>query len=195
MKIIDSFKLLLIFGSLLTALPVHANKEALAKAKYMLRQMNAELNQLKVTNKKILAEKTQLESDNKYLQKKHDKLSSKSAKNKTAMKGKFADLKQVYKDEVLAHKETRQELNAITAEKNKMLDITTQQTQKIYLCVANNKKLFEINQLALTQYEEKGVWDSLTQGEPFSQLTQVEIENLIDDTQYKMDELRVEAGM
>jgi len=195
MKIIDSFKLFLILGSLLTALPVHANKEALAKAQYMLRQMNAELNQLKVTNKKILAEKTQLESDNKALQKKHDKLSSKSAKNKMAMKGKFADLKQVYKDEVLAHKEARQELNAMTVEKNKIFEIATQQTQKIDLCVGNNKKLFEINQFALTQYEEKGVWDSLTQGEPFSKLTQVEIENMIDDMQYNMDELRVEADM
>jgi len=172
-----------------------ANKDALAKAQFMLRQMNAELNQLRASKQKLLAEKSQLEKDSARLQKKYDKLTRKSANNKTAFKGKFSDLTHTYNDEILAHAETQKQLTQLKSEKENITEIANQQIQKIELCVANNKKLFDINQNLLVKFEDKGVWDSMVQAEPFSKLTQVEIENLVDDYQYNMDNLRVKADM
>jgi len=179
----------------LSAVPAQANKEALVKAQFMLRQMNAELNQLRASKQKLLAEKSQLEKDNSRLQKKYDKLNQKSAKIKTTLKGKSSELKKIYKDEILAHTQTRNQLAQLRDEKKEIIVIANQQIQKIELCAANNKKLFDINQKILVKFEDKGVWDSMVQAEPFSQLSQVEIENMVDDYQYNMDNLRVKTGM
>lgn len=187
------FKIVLLCFVLVTALPVQANKDALAKAQFMLRQMNAQLNELRVSKRALLVEMSQLEKDNASLQKKYDKSKQKSAKNKAAFKGKFSSLKKSYKDEMLAHAQTRVQLEALSSENKKITEIAQQQIQKIELCAANNKKLFDIDQQLLLKFEDKGVWDSMLQAEPFSQLSQVEIENLVDDYQYNMDDLRVKS--
>ena len=171
------------------------SKDALVKAQFMLRQMNAELNQLRVSKQKLLAEKSQLEKDSARLQKKYDKLGQKSVRNKTAFKGKFSDLTKTYNDEILAHAETKKQLEQLKSEKQSITKISDKQMQTIELCVGNNKKLFDINQKLLVKFEDKGVWDSLVQAEPFSQLTQVEIENMVDDYQYNMDNLRIKTDM
>jgi len=194
------FKAALLCFTVLCVLPfqvssAQASKDALVKAQFMLRQMNAELNQLRTSKQKLLAEKSRLEKDSAKLQKKYDKLGQKSARNKTAFKGKFSDLKKIYNDEVLAHAETKKQLEQLKSEKQSIIKIADQQIQKIELCVGNNKKLFDINQKLLVSFEDKSVWDSMVQAEPFSQLTQVEIENMVDDYQYVMDDLRVKTDM
>lgn len=195
MKMIKLVNILFMIAVMLAAAPAYANKDALAKAQYMLRQMNAELNQLRVAKQKVQAEKAQLEIDNKALKKKYDKLTKKTVKNKSAMKGRLSELKEIYKNEIKSHNETRKKLKVVTNEKVRLFDIATEQTQKIDLCVANNNKLFAIDKELLVRFEEKGVWDSMVQAEPFSKLSQVEVENLVDDYQYNMENLRVEVGM
>jgi len=180
---------------LVVSTPAMANKDALSRAQYMIRQMNAELNQLKSTNQTLLAEKDALTKEYEKLQKKNDKLTNKSEKNKKALKGKVAEVRGQFKNEVKAHNETRRKLAKMTQEKDGLFKVATEQTQAIELCMANNKKLYEINLEVLSRYENKGVWDSVTQAEPFSRLSQVQIENLVDDYQYKMDDLRVEADL
>jgi len=180
---------------MIISIPATANNEALNRAQYMIRQMNAELTQLKATNQGLLAEKSSQEKDYKALQKKYDKLVSKTDKNKKKMKGRVVEVKQKYKDEVMAHADTRKQLSTVVQQKNKFFEIATQQTQTIDLCVANNRKLYEINLELTSIYENKGVWDSVTQAEPFSGLSQVKIENLVDDYQYRLDDLRVEVEL
>lgn len=190
-----SLYVLFVMFFMTVSIPVMANDEALSRAQYMIRQMNAELNQLKSTHQSLLAEKTAKEKEHSALQKKYDKLKEKSKKNKKSMQGKVVEIKQQYKDEIVGHAETRKLLSSMTQEKNKLFRISTEQMQAIDRCVGNNNKLFEINIELLSAYEKKGVWDSVTQAEPFSGLTQVQIENLVDDYQYKLEDLRVESGL
>jgi len=192
MKILNLLWLAVFF---MIATPVTANDDAMARAQYMLRQMNAEMIQLKASQQSLLAEKDALKKDFDKLQKKYDGLTSKSEKNKQAMKGKVSEIKQRYKEEVTAHNETRKQLKEIIQEKNRLFNVATEQTRSLDLCVGNNEKLYTINREILSQYEEKGVWDSVTQAEPFSGLTQVQIENLVDDYQYRLDDLRVGADL
>jgi len=192
MKILNLFFMMLF---LCVAYPAMANDEALARAQYMIRQMNAELTQLKTTNQTLLAEKTSQEKELVALQKKYDKFTDKADKNKKAMKGQVVEIKQQYKDEIEAHAETRRLLAEKKQEKDELFKIATGQTETIDLCVGNNKKLYGINRELLAVYENKGVWDSVTQAEPFSRLSQVKIENLVDDYQYRLYDLRVDVDL
>jgi chromosome segregation ATPase len=161
----------------------------------MIRQMNAELNQLKSEKQALLTEKQKLTKSQKKLNKKYDRLEKKSNKNKSSMKGLISDVREKYKSEVADHNVTRDQLKAMVLDKNRILGVANRQLQAVNTCVLNNKKLYEINQAVLGKYENKGFWDSVTQAEPFSGLSQVEIENLVDDYQYQLDDLRVESEL
>ncbi len=180
---------------LMLSTPAMANDDAMARAQYMLRQMNAEMVQLKATQQTLLAEKEALQKDFDKLQNKYEKLTSKSSANKQAMNDKVSELKQKYLEIVEQNNETHKQFSEVTQEKNRLYTVASEQTQTIDLCVNNNKKLYEINRDLLVKYENKGVLDSLTQAEPFSRLSQVQIENLVDDYQYKLDDLRVGSNL
>jgi len=175
--------------------PAQANKDALARAQYMIRQINAELNQLKSSNQKIKSDMKSLESEHKSLKKKYAKLEKKSNKNKNVLSGRVVEVKQAYSDEINFHNETRKRLQRVESDNKRLADIGSENQQRLNMCIGNNHKLYDVNIEILAKYENKGVWDSLSQAEPFSNLTQVEIENLVDDYQYHMDDLRVQAQM
>ena len=172
-----------------------ANDDAIARAQYMLRQMNAEMVQLKASQQSLLAEKESLQKDFDQLQNKYEKLTSKSSKKQQAMSDQVSELKQKYIEIVEQHNEARKQLSEATQENDRLYAVASEQTKSIDLCVNNNKKLYEINHELLVKYENKGVWDSMTQAEPFSGLTPAQIENLVDDYQYRLDDLRVDSGL
>ncbi len=172
----------------------YANKDAaMAKAQFMLRQASAEKVKLTSENRKLLVEKKELETKLSKLEKKYNKLTKKSAKKSSAMNGRIKKLGERLNGEIKAHKETDRQLYAMTNEKERLFNLATEQTGVIDLCVSNNKQLYTINRQLLGKYEGKGVWGALSQAEPFTGLKQVEIENLVDDYQYRLDDLRVEA--
>jgi len=175
--------------------PVQANKDALARAQYMIRQINAELNQLKSSNNKIKEDMLSLDKEYKKLKIKYTKLERISNKNKNVMSGKYTEIKNKYSMEIDSHNETRRRLQEKFSENKHLVDIGSKKNNMLDMCIANNHSLYDINIEILTKYENKGVWDSLSQAEPFSNLTQVEIENMVDDYQYHMDDLRVQAQM
>ena len=170
-----------------------ANNDAVARAQYMLRQLSAEKVKLTAENQNLLAEKKDLEANLKSIEKKYNKLTKKSEKKSSAMSGRIVKLKDKLNEEIAEHKNTTLRLNAVTNEKERIFNIASEQIASIDLCVANNKQLYTINRELLGQYEEKGVWGALSQAEPVTGLKQVEIENLIDDYQYHLDDLRVES--
>ena len=172
-----------------------ANKDALARAQYMIRQINAELNQMKASNVQIKLEKQEVDKEYKKLKKKYNKLTKNSDSKSKKLSSKIDNIKQRYIQERDAHLETKKILNEVTKDKNSLSDLSGRKTDKINLCVASNKKLYSINKQILLRYEDKGVWDSLTQAEPFSRLSQVEIENLVDDYQYQIEDLKIDSNL
>ena len=180
------------FLMLVGVTPVEAANDALQRAQYMIRQINAELNQMKAANSKLKLEKEALDKELKSFQKKYEKMTKKGNKKSKVLSGKIVDIKNKINEERVSHSETKKKLHVITQERNRLSSFSHKQTEKINLCIANNRKLYEVNKEVLSRYENKGLWDSLSQAEPFSQLSQVEIENIIDDYQYKIDDFRVE---
>lgn len=67
------------------------------------------------------------------------------------------------------------------------------QVENFSVCYGNNRRLLDINRELLAQYENKGVFDAVRQKEPFTGIKEVEIENLVQDYRYKLDDLSVGA--
>lgn len=59
---------------------------------------------------------------------------------------------------------------------------------------AENKNiaLYQANVELLDHYHDKGAWDAILQAEPFTGLKQVQIENVLEEYRYKLDQLRYE---
>ncbi len=59
--------------------------------------------------------------------------------------------------------------------------------------VGHNLRLFEIGNELLDRYEHKGVWSTLKAAEPFTGLKRVELENIVQDYRFALDDQRVDA--
>lgn len=60
--------------------------------------------------------------------------------------------------------------------------------------LGHNRRLYEIGNELLDRYENKGVWESLAEREPFTGLKRVELENIVQDYRFAIDDHHVEAG-
>lgn len=184
----------LLFMLCVLAIPsAQANNEALAKAQFMLRQAAAEKSKLTAENQKLAAENATLSKRIAELEARYEKQKSSSAKKSAAQSQRYETTLKQLSEERDAHRETSAKLKQLGQEQQRVVGIAKHQVEAIELCVNNNRKLYDINRELLGQYEEKGVWGALTQAEPFTGLKQVEIENLVDDYQYRLDDLRVDA--
>lgn len=59
--------------------------------------------------------------------------------------------------------------------------------------IGHNRRLFEIGNELLDRFEKKGVWASLRESEPFTGLKRVELENIVQDYRFAIDDQRVAA--
>ena len=67
------------------------------------------------------------------------------------------------------------------AERNRAFDV----------CAENNQQLLEINRDVLDRYEHTGLLTRVSATEPFTRLTRTRMENLVDETRERVEQLRV----
>lgn len=142
--------------------------KALAKAQFMLRQVAGELDAAKTENAAL---KTELAS----LKAKKSGVEGALAKST----GRVEEL-QARLDEALAAKQKTEET---AADRGRQLD----------QCSGKNAKLYDLNSELLRRYADKGLVDVLTHREPLIGLKKVEMENLVQDLQDKLDEQHLSA--
>ena len=181
-----SILLAILAGSFLpgAAFADKALQNALAKAQFMLRQANAEKVALQKEKNDLQKEfdnyKKDMEQEVKAKERGNKKLNSQieGVKEKyVELHNQFIELRDRY---VASVKEIQVLNNNLQNEKD-----------NFQLCYENNQKLFDVNQEILGKYEHKGFWDVVNQSEPVLGLKQVEIENLVQDYQYKNEDLLV----
>jgi len=164
---------------------------AAAKAQFMLRQVSGEKTELETKNKELQAQIDALNKKNANLEKEQ--------KVTDLGKEKLSDQIGNIKDKYVALVDKYNALRAAyIAEKqnNQKADLKMQARDGfIHQCVDNNKKLFTINREILGKYEDKGFWDVFNQKEPFTGLSQVELENLVQDYQFQNEDARINEKM
>lgn len=171
--------------------PDKAAQAAVAKAQYMLRQISGEKAVLEQKNQELqkqidaLTKKaTVLEKEQKLTEQGKEKMSDQVTGIKEkyiALVNKYNELRAAY----IAEKQGGQKAGLKMEERDAF----------IRQCVENNKKLFTINQEILGKYEGKGFWDVFNQKEPFTGLSQVKIENLVQEYQFQNEDARVNEKM
>ena len=143
-----------------------ADPKALAKAQFMLRQLSSERDALQ-------AENAQLKAD----------LGTVKAK-KTSSDGALVKSKETLR-------EIQENLDKTLAEKQVAEASAAERGRQVEQCTTKNTKLYQLNSELLQRYASKGVMDAMARREPFTGLKKVEMENLIQDLQEKLDEQRV----
>lgn len=93
---------------------------------------------------------------------------------------------------VTKFRETTQTLRDVETDRDTIKGQLSQRERDFKTCVDRNVGLYTLNSEVLGWVENRGVWSALTEREPFTRLKRVQLENLIDDYEYRADELRLE---
>lgn len=104
--------------------------------------------------------------------------------------GKYKVLIEKYKAKLL---ETADALHKENAAKNKLQLALNDETAAKVACVTNNQQLVKYNKEILAHYQDKGVMDSLLQKDKVAGLKSVEIENILQEYQDKIDDEKFEV--
>ena len=148
-------------------------KTMVARAQRMLRQMSQERDALQAENVKLKSEIEEMNRKHAGIKKSSDSALAKSRESNAAL---TEDLRKAGQD-----------LRQIVAEKTQLQATVVDQAQLIESCEASNVKLLQINRELLVDYDKKGFMDAMLQREPLTQLKRVEIENIVQDYQDRID--------
>jgi chromosome segregation ATPase len=85
---------------------------------------------------------------------------------------------------------TAERLRREEGERKRLEALVAEQKQSIGQCESLNAKLHDQGLALLNKYQGKGCLDSMLQGEPFTGLKQVEVENFMEDSRDKLDSQR-----
>ena len=149
------------------------DQKAMARAQRMLRQMSQERDALQAENAKLKGEVEELNRKLGGLKKSSETALAKSREGNTALSENL--------------QKTALNLRQTEADKTQLQTTVVDQAQLIESCEANNVKMLQINRELLVDYEKKGFMDAMLQREPLTQLKRVEIENIVQDYQDRID--------
>lgn len=147
----------------------------------MLRQMTLERDAALAENARLKIEIEELNRKHAGVKKSSDAALAKSRESIAALN---TDMQQ-----------TMQNLRRTESEKNLLQETVAGQAQQIETCESHNVKLLQVNHDLLGQYQNKGLFDAMLQREPLTQLKRVEIENIVQEYQDRIDQLAFRKKM
>jgi chromosome segregation ATPase len=179
-------------------------ERALAKARYLLKQMKTENQRLKTENTEMRVE---LENANEQLQEipglrkelksTKKKLQSASARvtalerSLSAVQRREAQTLQRLKSLAKNFKEHREALKMVVTERNGLELENQRQKSDLETCEFKNEKLYLANKEMGERYEAKDCSDAMAQKEVFTGLKQAEIESILEEYNRRLESLRV----
>jgi chromosome segregation ATPase len=95
--------------------------------------------------------------------------------------------------ELVAHfRETATNLKEVETDRDKARKDLSERNTAFDQCAVNNLQLYEINGEILDRYEHVGLFTKASASEPFTKITRVRMENLVDDYRARAQELRTQ---
>lgn len=182
-------------------LPAHGAEKKADPAKEQVRRLQQAQRKLEQEKTQLVQEKTALDSQLKEAAGKLDsvrrqagaaarkaaELEQELAATRTAREALAAKLADA--EQRLAKLSEQQ--RATEAERKRLDALAAQQKQTISGCEAKNGALHQQGVELLDRYQQKGCFDAALQGEPFTGLKQVAIENFVEDSREKLDEQKI----
>ncbi len=180
LQCIAAFAIVIIF-------PIKINAQAdqaLARAQYMMRQLNAEKTALAKENVDLKKELEQLKKD-------YSRLKNKSKKTSNAL----VDRLKEEKEKLLNSSNSIVEMEETIKKKNHLIKNMEQHMKlydkDLYQCIDHNKTIYQYSMEMLNE----GLWKPAKKTEPFIQFRRVKIENLAQDYQYKIQDERFDSNI
>jgi DNA repair exonuclease SbcCD ATPase subunit len=88
-------------------------------------------------------------------------------------------------------RETATNLKVAEADRAKLHKDLAERNSAFDVCAVNNMQLYEVNREILDRYEHVGLFTRVSADEPFTKITRIRIENLVDEYRERAQELRV----
>jgi chromosome segregation ATPase len=91
-------------------------------------------------------------------------------------------------------RQTATNLQEVEADRGKLREDLARRNGAYDKCAENNLQLYEINGELLDRYEHVGLFTKVSTAEPFTKITRTRIENLVEETRIRAQELRVKKA-
>ena len=202
----------IIFGVLLSCVTcIHAAEEA-DPAMAVLKRMREQLRTVMLQQQKteadraaLAAEKADLEAKNADLTKKYEKLVKDTAAERTANEKTLANLKEKNDEQTteitrlnealskwkIGYQKMEELAKKKEGELTKLSDKNVLLDRRVADYRRKNEELYKTGSEVLTRYEKFGLGDALAAREPFTRLTRVKIESLVQDYQDKLTDNKI----
>jgi chromosome segregation ATPase len=172
-----------------------------ARLQAMVSQLTTEKTQLQAENKDVKgkldaanAELKKLRDQNADLEKRLSQsevsLSQSTAAN-TRSTEQATQLRARMDEVVKQFRETIENLRKTELERNELKTTLAARESVLGTCVTNNDKLFATGNEILDRYETKGCFASVREKEPFTQNKRVQLQNLVDEYRWKLEDQRL----
>lgn len=151
-------------------------------------KLKQELEQVKAQLQKSASASKDLENRNKVLQASAGRGAANSQQTEEQLERSRAQLQEL----VTKFRETAQTLRDVEVERTTVKSQLAAKEREYKVCVDRSVGLYELNKEVLNRMEDRGFWSQVSEREPFTRIKRTQLENLIDDYRYRVDELRLE---
>lgn len=163
-------------------------KAALAKSQFMLRQVTAEKTQIEAKNKELEQSNIQLKAQVEKLRADVQARNELISQWQTKAQEQQQALAQTQQQNTVQQRELKRSTELVQHQKSNLASRLGAQRNNLQLCMDNNRKLYDLNRELLGKYEGKGFWAVVKHKEPFTGKQQVEVEKLVQEYQYQLDD-------
>ena len=172
-----------------------------ARLKETLRVLTQRLRAAETERNNLISDKAQFEQEKKTLTAKVEALTKQAAADKeqidtltakTDAQGKeLADTRDALAKWKAAHEQVLTEAKKIESERARLAGEAAVLKRTVEDRERKNRELYRLGNEILTRYEKFGLGEALTAREPFTGITRVKLENLVQDYQDKLADQRV----
>jgi chromosome segregation ATPase len=187
--------------------PVNAQTQrsgdANARAMQQLQQLSSEHAQLKSDNDKLKQEVESLKKQlsaattgQSLLQQKLKVAESSAARDAGSSQQNAESLEKMrgqMQELITRFRDTAQSLKDVETDRNAARGRLQARDRELTQCIDRNVGLYQLNTEVLDHFEKKGVFSSLAEKEPFTQIQRTRLENLIDGYKERAADLRTDA--
>lgn len=190
-----TLRLALLLLAMTLASPAFGADKKPDPAREQLRRMQQMQRKLEQEKAQLTQEKTELDAKLKDVEGKLDETRGQAARKTNRLEKELATAQSAKESLTTKLADTEQQLAKLTeqqrateAERKRLEALSAQLQQSLTGCEAKNENLHKHGVELLERYEKKGCFDAMLQGEPFTGLKQVEIENYREEMRDKLDE-------
>lgn len=149
--------------------------------------LKKELEGLKAKTAQAGAEQAKLQQRARELELASSRMQNKTSGNDEALEKSRAQLQEL----ITKFRETAQTLKDVETERDSLRTAQGTKERELAACVDKNAQMYLLSSEVLDRMENRGMWSTLKEKEPFTKLSRIRLENLVDDYRYRVDELKL----